>query len=108
MATSLERRQQGEQIHVMDAADLPEKPSFPNRPAFAGGGLAAGLALGIGITLLIELRDKSLLTEKDVEHFLDLPTLAVVPLIGKWKGNTKPIARPSEKEEAQLSQTAHG
>jgi len=107
MATSLERRQQGEQFRVMDAADLPEKPSFPNRPAFAAGGLAAGLALGIGITLLIELRDKSLLTENDVEHFLGLPTLAMVPLIGKWDGKKKHIARPSEREEATRSQIAH-
>ena len=107
MANSLERRQQGEQFRVMDAADLPEKPSFPNRPAFAGGGLAVGLALGIGITLLIELRDKSLLTEDDVEHFLGLPTLAMVPLIGKWDGKKKHIARPSEREEAKRSQSAH-
>ena len=107
MATSLERRQQGEQFRVMDAADLPEKPSFPNRPAFAGGGLAAGLALGIGITLLIEARDKSLKTENDVEHFLGLPTLAIVPLIGKWNGKKKYIAQPTERKEAKHSQTAH-
>ena len=104
MATSLERRQQGEQFRVMDAADLPEKPSFPNRPAFAAGGLAAGLALGIGITLLIELRDKSLLTENDVEHFLGLPTLAMVPRIGKRNGKKKHI---SKREEATRSQIAH-
>jgi len=104
MATSLERRQQGEQFRVMDAADLPEKPSFPNRPAFAAGGLAAGLALGIGITLLIELRDKSLLTENDVEHFLGLPTLAMVPRIGKRNGKKKHI---SKREEAKRSQIAH-
>jgi polysaccharide chain length determinant protein (PEP-CTERM system associated) len=107
MATNLERRQQGEQFRVMDAADLPEKPSFPNRPAFAGGGLAAGLALGLGITLLIELRDKSLHTENDVEHFLGLPTLAAVPLIGKRNGNEKHIAQPSKREEAKRSQIAH-
>jgi hypothetical protein len=65
------------------------------------------LALGIGITLLIELRDKSLKTENDVEHFLGLPTLAIVPLIGKWNGEKKHMAQPIERKEAKRSQTAH-
>ncbi len=106
MATSLERRQQGEQFRVMDPADLPERPSFPNRPLFAGGGLAAGLTVGVGITLLLELRDKSLRTENEVEHFLHLPTLAMVPLVGEFKANNKRVAPSSERREANRGQTA--
>ncbi len=102
MAMNLERRQQGEQFRVMDPADLPEKPSFPNRPLFAGGGLATGLALGVGITLLLELRDRTLRTENDVEHFLGLPTLATVPVIKEWKDDGKGKARPRKKAEATL------
>jgi polysaccharide chain length determinant protein (PEP-CTERM system associated) len=107
MATSLERRQQGEQFSIMDPADLPEKPSFPNRPAFAGGGLGVGLALGIGITLLLEFRDKSLRTESDVEQFLRLPTLAMVPQIGKWNGDKKHRAQPEESKEGKVTQALH-
>jgi polysaccharide chain length determinant protein (PEP-CTERM system associated) len=81
MARDLERRQQGEQFRLMDPADLPAKPSFPNRPLFAGVGLGVGFALGIGISLLLELLDKSLRTENDVELMLGLPTLAMVPVI---------------------------
>jgi polysaccharide chain length determinant protein (PEP-CTERM system associated) len=79
MARDLERRQQGEQFRLMDPADLPAKPSFPNRPLFAGVGL--GVGFGIGISLLLELLDKSLRTENDVELMLGLPTLAMVPVI---------------------------
>ena len=86
MAADLERQQQGEQFRIMDPADLPEKPSFPNRPLFAGAGLGLGLALGVGITLLLEYRDKSMRTEGDVEAFLHLPTLAMVPIVGTGKG----------------------
>jgi uncharacterized protein involved in exopolysaccharide biosynthesis len=107
MATSLERRQQGEQFRVMDPPNLPEKPSFPNRPLFAGGGLGVGLALGIGITLLLEFRDKSLRTEDDVERFLGLPTLAMVPLINDRKGDKKPAARPADTRKAKLGQSVH-
>ncbi len=106
MATSLERREQGEQFRVMDPADLPEKPSFPNRAAFGGGGLGAGFLLGIGITLLLELRDKTLRTENDIEHFLGLRTLAMVPQIGKLNGTTKRRSQPGEKDEARASRTA--
>jgi protein tyrosine kinase modulator len=103
MATDLERRQQGEQFQVMDPADLPQKPSFPNRPAFAGGGLAGGLALGVGIILLLEMRDKSLRTENDVEQFLGLPTLAMVPVVGE-KQEEKKRKKPTGKgKKAGLS-----
>ena len=86
MAANLEQQQQGEQFLIMDSADFPEKPSFPNRPLFAGAGLGLGLALGLGITLLLEYRDKSLRTEGDVEVFLHLPTLAMVPTVEAAKG----------------------
>lgn len=107
MATSLERRQQGEQFRVMDPADLPEKPSFPNRPAFAGGGLGIGLALGIAITLLLELRDKTLRTENDIEHFLRLPILALVPLIDRGSENRQRVAAPGDGDESKRSAIAH-
>ena len=80
MATNLERRQQGEQFRVMDPANLPESPSFPNRPLFAAGGLGFGLALGIGISLLLEMKDKTIRTESDVKFFLQVPTLALIPV----------------------------
>ena len=82
MATSLERRQQGEQFRMIDPANLPESPSFPNRPLFAAGGLGVGLAIGIGLTLLIEMKDKSIRTESDVKFFLQAPTLAMIPMTG--------------------------
>jgi len=77
----LEQRRQGEQFRILDPANLPEKPTFPNRLYFAAGGFAGGLGLGVALILLIEMRDKSLRTESDVELFLKLPTLAVVPVI---------------------------
>jgi polysaccharide chain length determinant protein (PEP-CTERM system associated) len=81
MATALERRQQGEQFSVMDAANLPESPTFPNHKMFAIGGLASGMALGLLLTALLEYRDKSLRNESDIFAFTKLPTLAVVSYI---------------------------
>ena len=38
---------------------------------FAGGGLGAGLALGIGIAIWLEVRDRSIRTEKDAAAAMD-------------------------------------
>jgi polysaccharide chain length determinant protein (PEP-CTERM system associated) len=82
MQTDMERRQQGEQMKLLNPAILPDKPSFPNRWLFAGGGLGAGLGLGMVLTLWLELRDKSIRNEQDVLAVLELPLLASVPWIG--------------------------
>jgi polysaccharide chain length determinant protein (PEP-CTERM system associated) len=81
MATALEHRQQGEQFRVMDAANLPDSPTFPNHLLFTGGGLASGLVLGLILAALLEYRDKSLRNENDVFAFTKLPTLAVISYI---------------------------
>jgi polysaccharide chain length determinant protein (PEP-CTERM system associated) len=81
MATDLERRQQGEQFRVLDPANLPERPTFPNRYLFAGGGFGGGLVLGLMIAGLLEFRDKAIQSEADVQFFLELPTLALVPAL---------------------------
>ena len=81
MATALEHRQQGEQFRVMDAPNLPDSPTFPKRSLFAGGGLGAGLMLGLILAAILEYRDTSLRSERDVWAFTKLPTLALVPFI---------------------------
>jgi polysaccharide chain length determinant protein (PEP-CTERM system associated) len=86
MATNLEHQQESEQFHVLDPPNLPVEPSFPKKKYFLGGGLASGLSLGLGILLLIELSDKSMYTEKDIEVCLKLPVLTIVPVIEKRAG----------------------
>lgn len=81
MATSLERRQEGEQFTLLDPASLPNKPSFPDDWRFAGGGLVAGLVVGFALVLALEMRDKAVWDEKDVEFFMGVPTLALIPAV---------------------------
>jgi polysaccharide chain length determinant protein (PEP-CTERM system associated) len=86
MASNLEHRQQNEQFRVMDPPNLPQSPSYPDRQLFAAGGLAGGLGVGLVFALLLEMRDTSIRTEQDVELFLRLPTLALVPSVGPANG----------------------
>ena len=81
MATDMERRQQGEQMHLLNQASLPESPSFPNRLLFAAGGLGGGLVIGIGLALWMELRDKSIRNEADVVASLQMPVLVSLPWV---------------------------
>lgn len=81
MAQDLGRDQAGEQFRVLDPANLPTKPSFPNPPLFTLAGAGGGLGLGLGLAFLLEMRDSSLRSERDVEFALRLPVLAVVPNI---------------------------
>jgi polysaccharide chain length determinant protein (PEP-CTERM system associated) len=83
MTSALENRQQGETFSVLDAANLPDSPTFPKQSVFAGGGLGAGIAFGVLIVALLEYRDTALRTERDVWAFTQLPTLAVIA----WSGD---------------------
>ena len=86
MAMNLEQSQQGEQFQVLDPANLPDQPSFPKKSIFTAGGFAFGLALGLGLTLLLEMQDTSMRSERDVEAALHLPVLAMIPVITKGHG----------------------
>jgi polysaccharide chain length determinant protein (PEP-CTERM system associated) len=101
MQTDMELRQQGEQMRLLNPADLAEAPSFPNRIMFAGGGLGGGLVLGLGLALWLELRDKSIRTEQDVIAVLELPMLVSVPWIGAEtpENNGQGTHAKSEAEE---------
>ncbi|PYU29761.1 MAG: lipopolysaccharide biosynthesis protein [Acidobacteria bacterium] len=98
MATELERRQQGENFRMLDPPSFPEQPSFPNRGPFALGGLAVGLGLGAGLAYLVESRDKSLRKLRDVEVYLGVPTLAVIPSMesGGQRDIVAPLVSRSE------------
>lgn len=106
--TAMEREQQGEQMTLLNQADLPDAPTFPNRLLFAGGGLAGGLALGFGLAMWLELRDQAVRTERDVLAVLELPVLSSVPWVGveaadkNGKGKSRfGSGKPAEKDKKE-------
>ena len=83
LGTSMESQQQGEQMHILSTAGMPDAPTFPNRPLLAAGGLGVGLALGLMLALFLEFSDRSIRTEKDASSVMDLPLLISVPWLGE-------------------------
>ncbi len=66
-------------FRLVEAANLPAAPSFPDPILFTLGGAGGGFGVGLLVVVLGEWRDKTLRTEGDIEHYLELPTLAVIP-----------------------------
>ncbi|MGI4854095.1 MAG: GumC family protein [Janthinobacterium lividum] len=99
MANSLQRRQQGEQFSLMDAANLPDSPSYPKRPLFGIGGFVLGLLIGGVVSALLEYRNTALRNEEDVYAFLQLNTLVAIERVGDRP--MKPVANRSEKTEGK-------
>jgi polysaccharide chain length determinant protein (PEP-CTERM system associated) len=101
MATNLERRQQGEQFRVIDPPNLPETQTYPKRWQFAAFGVLGGLGFGLAAVGILEFRDRVVRTERDVQHYLQLPALALVPPVGAAalrrapNGKKRPSREPS-------------
>jgi protein tyrosine kinase modulator len=81
LAANLERRNISARFKVLDPARAPERPFSPNRMLIDLGGAGGGLALGLLLVAFFEYRDTSFTAEADVVRLLDMPVLALVPLM---------------------------
>ena len=83
LGTSMENQQEGEQMHIVATAPLPQTPTFPIPWVLSLGGLGVGLGLGVAIGMILEFTDKSIRTEKAAAACTDLPLLISVPWLGE-------------------------
>jgi succinoglycan biosynthesis transport protein ExoP len=66
-------------IRVVDAAVPPMSPAKPRVLLNLALGLIAGAVLGVGLALLQEHLDNTLKSTDDIERFLRMPALAMIP-----------------------------
>ncbi|MCK5550412.1 MAG: capsular biosynthesis protein, partial [Hyphomicrobiaceae bacterium] len=82
-------------IFVVDKAQLPEGPSSPR----LGRALLLSFALGLGVGLagayVLEHLDETVRAPEEVEQLTGLPTLGVIPKVGKGQLVDTAIADPS-------------
>src|SRR5438034_1238564 len=69
-------------ISVVDYAIVPDYPVGPARVRSVMLAFVLALALGVGLALFLEYLDDSVHSTDDVERFLRLPALAVIPAMG--------------------------
>jgi len=79
VAENLEKRQQGEQIRVLDPANLPQKPEKPNRLLIMFLGLIGGGGLGVGLALGIDQLNPTFKRREEVEVLPGIHVLATIP-----------------------------
>jgi len=72
-------------IRVVDYAIAQKRPVAPKRTLIVGLSLLLSLGCGVGLAFLIEYLDDSVRSTEDVENFLHLPSIAVIPQIEKAK-----------------------
>ncbi|NGZ95592.1 MAG: hypothetical protein CV089_05585 [Nitrospira sp. WS110] len=79
VAENLEKRQQGEQIRVLDPANLPQRPEKPNRLLIMFLGLLGGGGLGVGLALGIDQLNPTFKRREEVEVLPGIQVLATIP-----------------------------
>jgi len=91
-------------ISVVDAADVPQKPSSPRLLLNLALALVAGLGLGLGLAFALEQMDETIANPGEVERRLGMPLLGSVP---KLEGTTTPrdelLDRKSDLVDAYLA-----
>jgi len=79
LATSLERRQQGQHFRILDPPSLPVKPYSPNRVKLSGIGLLIGLVLGAVGVAGSEFIDDRLHSEEEIKKLLPVAIISQIP-----------------------------
>ena len=68
-------------MHVVDSAQVPKGSIKPRIVLNLALGLFLGTGLGVGLAFFREYLDDTIKTEEDVEQYLHLPTVGVIPAI---------------------------
>lgn len=80
LKTELSGQLQGNNVRVVDPAQVPKVPFKPKKTLSLLLGLLGGLATGLLLVFIVETIDQTIRTQEDVENKLDLPYLGLVPL----------------------------
>lgn len=78
-----------EAVNVVDEANLPEGPSSPSVPKWTVLGAAFGMFVCAGAIALRFLLDDTIKSSDDVEKYLGLSTLAMIPIMEEEVNVTK-------------------
>jgi succinoglycan biosynthesis transport protein ExoP len=80
--TSLESESTQSNVNLLTSALPPSQPTSPKLPLNTALGLVVGLTLGRGLALALELTDRRLRMNQDVQLALQIPLLGVLPRPG--------------------------
>lgn len=88
-------------IRVVDPAVAPTRPVKPRVVLNLALGLMLGLGFGVGLAFLLEHMDNTMKSPDDIEHFLGMPALAMIP-------SRQSLSREKNGHHKALPQTSLG
>jgi succinoglycan biosynthesis transport protein ExoP len=95
-------------VSLVDQAEPPGAPSSPNRNRDAVTALVLGLAAGIGLAFIMDLLDNTLKDSREVERYLRLPSLALIPEAPRTRESLYPSAQPADAKALNGSGSYRG
>lgn len=66
-------------VKIMDSAVIPEHPSKPNKKLNVVIAFSLGFIVSVGIVFFIEYMDNTIKTENDIEKYVGLPVIGIIP-----------------------------
>jgi len=66
-------------VQIMDAAKVPESPIKPKKVLNIAIAFFIGLMASVGLTFVLEYMDKTIKTEEDINRYLDIPVIGIIP-----------------------------
>lgn len=93
LAASLQEKQGGERLQILDPPSLPQRPSSPNRLRISLAGLVVGLAIGLGLAIVRELTDARVRHDGNLSDIVPAPILVAIPRLSTPRENAFSHAR---------------
>lgn len=69
-----------EAVNMVDNANLPDSPVSPSVPKWTLIGVAIGMIISIAVIVIQHLLDDSIKSSEDIEKYLGISTLAIIPM----------------------------
>lgn len=66
-------------IEILDQPKIPKKPVKPNKKLNVLIAFFLGLMISVGLVFVLEYMDNSIKTKEEVEKYLDLPVVGIIP-----------------------------
>ncbi|MCL2052008.1 MAG: Wzz/FepE/Etk N-terminal domain-containing protein [Lachnospiraceae bacterium] len=90
-----------EAVNVAEYANLPLSPASPNVTLYTLIGAVAGALLAVAVILIRFFLDDSIKTSDDVTRYLELSTLAMIPIMEADKKKKKKGLKAHDKQVAE-------
>jgi capsular exopolysaccharide synthesis family protein len=72
-------------VRMLEEAILPTHPVRPRKTLNLGAGILLGLLLGVGAVFFVDYLDNTIRSAEDIEQYLGLPLMAIVPNVQRGK-----------------------